>query len=190
MTTTTTFNKWTHNVRKVLGYLASLSAFLVGWISKFMWPIGEDKKALVYFAPFIAMVIAGVVFLAGQLWRQKKHEKRWIAIAVISLIVSTGMFLGYRHLVSMKTCTYDRQIIIVGSVYTSRGEAYTKQNPGISCETIVYDFAGQVDEIWTKDSINQSRFILEITYVICVALFALCLMSLGQAILLMVPAHK
>ena len=180
-------NRWSKGTRSSLRQLASLAAFVVSLISSFLKPVGftaDESSALLKFVPAIVIVVAGLVFLGGQRQHFSKHNVPWFGITIISLVLSASAFLAYRNFIYTRTCEYDNQRISIGSQYTPHAEVYAAQNPGISCERLLNDFTGHAEEIWTRDSINQSRLRLEITYVIGSTLFSFCFLSLGQAIYL------
>jgi hypothetical protein len=90
--------------------------------------------------------------------------------------------LGYWHLVYERTCAYDNQKIIIGTIYTNKGRTYVEQNPNKTCDEVLDDFVGEAEAVWTKESINRSRLALETSYIFCISLFAVCLLALGQAV--------
>jgi hypothetical protein len=179
--------RWSRSTRGTLRQLAALAAFVVSLISSFLKPVGftaDESSALLKFVPAIVTVIAGLVFLGGQRRRPSKQNVPWFGITILSLIMSASAFLAYRNSIYTRTCEYDNQRIAIGSLYTPHAEAYAAEKPGISCEQLLNDFTGHAEEIWSRDSINQSRLRLEITYVIGSTLFSFCFLSLGQAIYL------
>jgi hypothetical protein len=77
-------------------------------------------------------------------------------------------------------CDYYGQILTIGTVYTQQGNANAIENPNISCETLLDNFIGKADEIWTIDSINFTKHLLTATYLLSFILLSLCILSAVQ----------
>jgi hypothetical protein len=73
-------------------------------------------------------------------------------------------------------------VIIGGDSYTAHGREYHEQNPHLPPERLVMDFAGQVEKIWTRESLVQRRLLLAGLYVLAMPIFTISLMSIVQAI--------
>lgn len=149
-------------------------------------PIGvlkDEHKLWLRFAQFVIAILVGLLFITKRKWNKKQHVKWWWIISAAALLLSVISFTGYQYLLYSWTCNYNKQRIVIGSEYTPQGVYYVKQNPqGITCDELVADFAGKVEEIWTKKSINRSRLILAGTYMSCMPLFTVCLMAVLHAI--------
>jgi len=177
--------EWATLAKKRIAILASLAAFVLSIIGGFVQPIADSSErrgALLSLSPFLVTVLAGLIFFASQHWGHKAQSKKWFLICITSLILSIGSLLAYGYLIYDRTCVYDTQRRIVGTVLTSKGHSYVTQNPNKTCDEILADFVGEVEAVWTKESINRSILALESSYITCISLFGICLLALGQAV--------
>jgi hypothetical protein len=55
--------------------------------------------------------------------------------------------------------------------YTPHSRDYVKENLAATYQSLLEDFAGKADDIWTKESINNSRYIFAGTYIGVLPLF-------------------
>jgi len=104
------------------------------------------------------------------------------AEVVRDLLVEAPRHDALQHLTLAWTALYDEQKVVIGSVYTAQGLSYTEQNPKISCDELIFQFKGVIENIWTRESINRRRLVLAATYVSCLPLFTICLIAVVQAI--------
>ena len=185
MTTGAAISNWVGSARKYWAVLASSAAFIVSLVSGFLQPTGvsaEERGVLLRFAPVVVTFVIGLVFLIAQRIDQKKHAAWWVIGTVIAFALFIAAFFAYRNYVYTRTCDYDKERVIIGTSYTPRGTAYVNNHPGITCGGLLEDFAGQAVDVWTTESINESRRFRDITYITCVVLFAVSFLALGQAL--------
>ena len=71
---------------------------------------------------------------------------------------------------------------MIGTSYSEHALSYIKENPNATCTSLLEDFAGKAEDIWTGDSINKSRYILAGTYVLNLPLFIVCIIGVVQAL--------
>lgn len=176
---------WSGRTKKYLAILTSLAGFLVSLIGGFVQPVtisDEQRSALLRFTPFLVTIIAGLIFLLAQKWSSRKGATRWFVICAATFVLSVLSLLTYWYSSYDRTCIYDGETRIVGTTYTPKGQSYVSEYPHKTCEELLDDFVGEAEAVWTKASINQSRLILESSYIICICLLAICLLSLGQAV--------
>ena len=167
--------------------LSQVAVWVVGIIGGFVLPppIGlshEDEKIWQRLGVFVVTVLVGLLFIAARRWNKAKHFRAWAVAAGACLLLAVVAFLGYQALLSSRTCAYESQRLVIGNVYTQQGRAYAEKNPGISCHDLLDDFAGKADDVWTTDSINSNRLTMAEVYITCLPLFAICLMSILQAV--------
>jgi hypothetical protein len=142
----------------------------------------EDEKAWLKLAPFVIAVVLGLMVIAARRWSPEKHLGRWWFVAIALFIFSISGFIGYGYLSYSWTCKYNNQTLIIGTSLTDQGRYYVRQNPGISCEDLLMDFAGKVEDIWTKESINRCRILLAGIYINLIPIFAMSMISVIQVI--------
>lgn len=172
-------------LRKYLGILTSIAGLIISVVGGFIQPVttsDEGRSALLRFTPFLITVLAGLLFFLSQKWSRKRQAYRWFFICAASFVLSILTISAYWYLVYDRTCLNNGQRKIVGTTYTPKGQSYTSEHPNKTCEELLDDFIGEVEAIWTKESINRSRLALESSYIICISLLSICLLALGQAL--------
>ncbi len=179
--------KWLQQSRKSWLVLTQGTLWLCGIFGGFLLPppvgiLASDEKVWLRLGQFIVGVLVGLVFLATRRWKQPRHSLKWGASALLFLVFAVAAFFLYQQLTLGWTGIYAKERVVVGSVFTPQGNAYTKANPDVSRDALIDDFTGVTENIWTRESINQRRLILAATYVGCLPLFTICLMSVVQAI--------
>lgn len=177
-----TLTTWLTQSRKNWAVLTQLAVFIIGIVGGFLIPppagISEtEDTGWLRLGQFVITVTVGVIFLAN-LGSRKRNIRRWWIVSTCFLIMAVMSFFLYKHLTYRWTCTYFGDTVVVGSQHTQMGKHYVEQNPDISCRQLLVDFAGGTDKIWTKDSIDRNRWILGVTYISCIPLFALCIIAL------------
>lgn len=144
-------------------------------------PVASTDEAK-RFAFFIVAVLAGVFFYFAQRWSRKKNAKGWMYVTIIllaTLVTSDQIFKRFK---AECTCGYNKQIVLIGNLYTPQGDHYSSKHPGITCDVLLMDFAGRANTIWTADSINACRFRLILAYLFTFSTAALSLLSMLQII--------
>ncbi len=119
------------------------------------------------FWPGYASLIAGIVFILIA----NVGDKARSVILWISFIPAIGCPVLYFAEYQARTAPYGDSRVICGMVYTAKGADYASKNPGKSNEDLIRDFAGRTGEIWTDDSINQSRLLLGLSYSAAIGFF-------------------
>jgi hypothetical protein len=179
--------QWVRQVRKGWLVLTQGALWLGGILGGFLLPppvgiLASDEKLWLRLGQFIIAVVLGLVFFASRRWHQPRHALWWSGAALLFLAIAVAVFFRYQQLTLAWTANYAGQKVVVGSVLTPAGQAYTQKNAGISSEDLIMDFAGKTDAIWTPDSINRRRLLLAASYVSCLPLFTICLIAVVQAI--------
>ncbi len=179
--------KWLQQFRKSWLVLAQAALWLGGILGGFLLlpPVGitaGDEKIWLRLGQFIVGVVLGLVFFAARRWSQPKHGLRWGGVSLLFLLVAVAMFFRYQQLTLAWTGIYAGNKVVVGSVYTPQGLAYTTANPKLSRDELISDFTGVTENIWTRDSINRRRLLLAAAYVSCLPLFTICLIAVVQAV--------
>lgn len=178
---------WLEATKKTWGVVAEFAVFVFGVVGSFLlpppgWASSGGDTTIVRLTQFVVAVLVGLVFLLVQKWRKKGHVTRWATLTIIFLFLSVSAFFGYQHLLDTRTCAYAKRTIVIGTRYTDRGQSYVSENPNLTCSTLLSDFAGKADYIWTKDSINGSRYILAGSYILTLPLFTICIIAVVQAL--------
>lgn len=178
---------WFENIKKTWGLVTQLAVFIFGVIGSFLlpppgWVSSGGDTTVVRLTQFVVTVLVGLILLLVRKWSKKKHVRRWVVLTVVSLAVSISTFFAYQYLLDTRTCQYADQTIVIGTSYTQHAASYVGENANSTCASLLEDFAGKAEDIWTRDSINTSRYILAGTYVLNLPLFTICIIGVVQAL--------
>ncbi len=182
-----TLQSYLKNIRTTWAQITQFVVFILGVVGSFLlpppgWASVDGNKVLVRLAQFIVAVLVGLIFLLVQRWNKKKHMGRWALFAIVFLALSVSAFFAYQHFLDTRTCPYAGRIVVIGTHYTEHGKSYVSENPNSTCTGFLEDFAGEAEDIWTKDSINKSRYILAGLYILSIPLFTICIIAVVQAL--------
>jgi hypothetical protein len=182
-----TLKTWLKDTKKTWGLVTQFAVFIFGVVGSFLlpppgWASSGGNKTVVRLAQFIVAVLVGLIFLLVQRWNKRKHVSRWAIFAILFLALSVSAFFVYQHLLDTRTCQYVNDAVVIGTRYTEHAQSYLRENPNSTCSSLLDDFAGKAEDIWTKDSINQSRYILASTYILNLPLFTICIIAVVQAL--------
>ncbi|MEO8425965.1 MAG: hypothetical protein ABI651_02520 [Verrucomicrobiota bacterium] len=177
---------WLGQSQKNWGILTQAAVWVLGVIGGFLLPppVGTspgDEKIWLRLAQFVVTVMIGLIFLAAQKWRQKRHAKWWGAFSLGFLVLAVSAFFGYQRCMYAWTCNYDRQRVVIGSVYTAQGKKHLDENPSLSRDLLLMHAGGLTEDVWTRESINRRRLLLAAAYVLCLPLFTVSLIAIVQA---------
>jgi hypothetical protein len=169
-------------------FVVCVSAALVA--SVWLWPLAprpaEAQWRLVAQGLSVLSLVAMLVPVTY--FRQPRHRVGWTIAAAISALL--GAWLGDavipRHMQRIDdwTCRYNGRRVIVGrgDALMLEGSRYMSRNPGQTCDGMIKDFAGSVEEIWSKASIDARRSQLANVYLPLPATMGCLLMIVTQAI--------
>jgi hypothetical protein len=164
--------------------LVQAAAAVLGIVGAFVLPPpGEspDETPWRRLAQFTAAVLIGLMFVAARRWGSRDPAP-WASLAAASLVLAVLATFGYDHLTGRWSCRHDDRRVVVGREYTEQARAHRARDPGASCERLLQDFAGRVDEVWLADGIRRRRAVLAATYVGAVALYTICMVTLIEAV--------
>jgi hypothetical protein len=185
MTSRADNKRWLLQLRKGWLPLAQAAVWVGGILGGFLLPppvgvTAADERTWLRFGQFVTAIVLGLVLFAAWRWHQTRHAPWWAGVALLSLALAGGAFFRYQQLTLAWTGEYVGNKVVVGSVYTPHGQSYVEKNPSLSRNDLIFDFAGKIEEIWTRDSINRRRLLLAATYVACLPLFTICLIAVVQ----------
>ncbi len=182
-----TAQSWLKSTKKTWAFVTEFAVFILGVVGSFLlpppgWASSGGSTTLVRLAQFIVAVLVGLIFLLVQRWNKKKHVGRWASFAIVFLGLSVSAFFAYQHFLDTRTCPYAGQIVVIGTHYTAHGQSYVSENPNSTCTGLLEDFAGEAEDIWAKDSLNKSRYVLAGLYILNLPLFTICIIAVVQAL--------
>lgn len=101
-------------------------------------------------------------------------------MTIIALVLSLSAFFLYQRLLDRRTCQYANLPVVIGTRYTQHAQSYVRENS--TCSDLLEDFGGKAEDIWTQESIDNSRYVLALTYILTLPLFMICMISVIQAV--------
>jgi hypothetical protein len=166
--------------------LAQTAVWIAATIATFLLPppVGTSDQIRVWvrFAQFVITIMIGFALIGALRWKEKRHTLRWAGLSLSFLVLGATAFLAYQFLAMSWTAVYNLRPVVTGSVYTSWGKQYHEQHPDLSPADLLFHAGGKVEQIWTRDSLEQRQFILALFYVAAMPLFTICIMGLVQAL--------
>jgi hypothetical protein len=137
--------------------------------------IQDNGKTWYAFGQFAAAVLIGLA--VG--FREMLPRRRWLVLIVaLLLLLALALVVTYQYQFNSRTCTYEGQTVVMGSVYTEAGKPYEKSV--LTPELILPKFGGKAELVWTRESINENRTILALYYMACVMSCTLCMAAVVQ----------
>lgn len=121
------------------------------------------------------------MFVATRRWRPRNRAP-WAWVALASLVLAVLATFAYSHLARAWSCRYEDRRVIVGDEYTEQARLHRQRNPGASCERLIQDFAGHLDDVWVDDGMRRRHSALAGLYVTAIALFTVCLVAVVEAV--------
>ncbi|HVR37110.1 MAG TPA: hypothetical protein VMS21_14805 [Methylomirabilota bacterium] len=187
--------QWLARSRKSWGLLAQAAVWVLGILGGFLLPPpagvdAGDGQSLLRLAQFVATIVIGLILIAGHRWRLRRHAGRWATLSGLLLLLGLFSILGYQHLAGTWTASYLDDRVVVGAEFTEQGARHAAAHPELSTSDLVFEFAGNTENIWTAESIRQRRLILAVLYLGNVPLFTVCLMAMVQALFCLQPRQK
>ncbi len=176
--------RWLGHLKRHWTKLAAAAGFLVGIVGTFVVaPPFEAADEAIWrgMAQFSAAAMVGLVFAAVRFNAPRKRF-HWAGVAGVVFVMASVVFVAYQHIVGLRSCIYNGQRVVIGTQYTPHGDSYVRQHDGITCEMLIADHAGAIEELWTRESIVASRSLLGGAYLVTFALFAMAILSVLEAI--------
>lgn len=135
------------------------------------------------FGHFVLTLAVGLMVIPASRYRQRRHTKPWVMAAATLVVLTSVAYFLHDWYATAWSCPYVRSRVVVGpdTALTEHAKEYKVNHPNLTCAQIVWDYAGNVEEIWTKDSIEKRRLTLGVLYVAFLPLFAGSMICVIQA---------
>ena len=180
-------SSWWDEISEHWSVIFQAAAWTLNLILGFMLtpPVSNPEtlqhQGFLRFGQFFIAAVLGLMFVATQRWKQKRYLKRWVWVAVISLILSTALFFTYQDLSNDWVCHWEGAAIVMGDRYTEVGENNAKRYGHSGCDQLS-DFRGNAERIWTSDTLRYRRRLLAAMFLLSLPMLTICLISVAQAI--------
>lgn len=182
---------WLKTVESKWSILLQGSTWIMVLLAGFVLepPVWDFQQNLIWyrFAHFVVAVVVGLAFIPVTRWSTSRDTWRWFIVSVVLLVAGVGSFFGYQTARETWTVEYAKKLVIVGSTYTIDALAYKErvkmeENREVSDKDLVMDAAGNREKLWDVQEIRARGRILGGLYILTVALFALTIISVIQAV--------
>ena len=136
------------------------------------------------FVEFALAIVIGIVFAVLPRTPSERDRKRSALASGVLLVVAVGAFGFYLYLSGHWTCVYAAagEPMVLGDTLLPAGARYMAQNPGVDCQTLLQDFAGQTGKIWPLGELSDRRLILSALFSGVVMTFALAALFMLRAL--------
>ena len=163
--------------------ISSVGAVVIATTTAFFRPppVGESS-ALIAVGGFLATVSAGLIYVAMVRWSAPKDASRWVIAAAVGAVAAVASFYVYESQWDAHVATYQGQPRIVGDVLTPEGEAWVRQRGGADASQLLFDAAGEAQQIWTTDSIARVKSRMRLVYLAGFPLVAVGILATLQAV--------
>ena len=189
----TTLSDKVNKIQAIWKQLALLGAWLGTIAGSFLlplpdWGYEEQHTSHTRFILFIATILAGFMLL---LTYKNKNKKSWIWIALVTCLLFIASFVVYNLKRDANTLPFYGTTKVIGSVPFNDFEKKCKAL-GIKTtdrELLKY-VGGDVEQLWTKESINNNRNELILYLAISYCLLAVFMISFINTIILYTPKNE
>jgi hypothetical protein len=159
---------------------AQAATCVTAGVLSYIWPPPADLTAGGSRAAGVVaaiVLIAAAIVLALLRSRPRAGSKRWLtAAALVCLSSGIAAILFYQSMWAAMTTPYDSTPVVVGSEATPMTRQYLDAHPGTSLEQLVMDAGGDVEQLWTRDSIRRNVLALRTAHVATILSFAACIL--------------
>jgi predicted membrane channel-forming protein YqfA (hemolysin III family) len=179
--------RWLYGTQRTWASLTKSGVWIAAVIGGFLLPppvgAGQFGEAnWTRLAQFVIVVVVGLILVFTSKYQSRKHAAGWALVAAGSIVIAVASLFAYLNFAEMWTTNYYGERLVVGTELTELGKDYETANKGVSTETRVEDFAGRVDTIWTRESIQSRRLTLGLAYLGTLPFFTLAILSVVQAL--------
>ena len=158
---------------------AQIGAWILGIIGGFLiapkMGAPEQEESVWKLAQFVVNVLVILLFVATSAYAARRYLRYWVVVTIVMLLLGLGAYFFYLNEQNTCTCKYYSKTVLIGTELSN-----PERDKNSTCEELLKDYTGAVEEIWTKSSINRCRMILASTYIATIPLFAICLISVLQ----------
>src|SRR5437660_5551075 len=135
------------------------------------------EKSIWNLTQFVVNILVGLMLILTFKYARRTHLKLWIAATAFALLLGLLGYFSYMNQLGRCTCRYYSKTVLAGTQLRD-----PQKESNTPCEELLKTHTGEVEEIWTSDSINRCRLVLAVSYVSTVPLFAVSLISVVQAV--------
>jgi len=168
--------------------LVVVATFVLTVVTQFLLPppAGTDQAPedtpVWRFGRFVLTLFVGLMLVPVRRWDRRPHTVSWFVAAAAAFVGCIAAFFTYVRYQESWTSKYDGRSVVIGSALTPHGQAYFTREPRPTPEQVLWEHAGKVDDVWTKESVDDRRLALAVAYILALPLFATAMICVVQAI--------
>lgn len=149
-------------IKQSLTRIAQAGIFFMGLFGGF-FPRIAPPEDIAKFWTGLATVVAGTIYLLVVLGARSRGSppkaRYWYLRSFVSLL-GVFLLLGYFWVYSSRTVAYGGERKIAGTLLTPHAQKHLQGNPDLSSEELLLHYAGKTEDVWTADSLQESRLLL------------------------------
>jgi magnesium-transporting ATPase (P-type) len=202
-------NIWVQSIRSIIAAavitVGVIFGLFGGFLSGIAPPPDPNNFPVVSFAQILTLIVVLFVYVAAlnadhcsprSFKRLMRSRMRWsIVFTVLACVLLMGYYITRAVLVFYYPPDGDKKIqCVAGLRLTELGqkgvEGFHKEHGRYPSNSELMMIAGGVaEDVWTSQSITQSRFLLLILYVFSILMTSACILSLTDVIRLNIAKH-
>jgi hypothetical protein len=133
---------------------------------------------------FAALASAAIVALSSFPFIVRPGVGRrpaWVVVAGVALTFGLVSFAAGRYAQRACTAQYGGKAVMIGTDLTTLGVAYSRANPELSNDELLFDSAGMADRVWTRQSIDRCQVLVGSTYFLWIPFLVVCVLAATRA---------
>jgi hypothetical protein len=142
---------------------------------------GTERAARSTFAALASAAIVAFSILPFIFMRGAARRRIWLTLAAAALALGLGAYAAGGYAQRACTAQYSGKPVIIGTELTPLGANYSRTNPTLSSDGLLFDAAGAADLMWTRGSIDRCRTLIGTTYFLWIPFLVVCLLATAQA---------
>ena len=143
-------------------------------------PVG-DPESFIALGTLVSSVTSGLLYVAMMRFAARRHVLLWIAAAIAGSAGAVWCHSYYGILSDTRIAVYEGQQFVVGDEYTPEGAAWAAAH-GHDVNALLFDFTGVATNAWTRESIEQVKGRMRLSYYAVFPLVAIAILSTVQAV--------
>jgi hypothetical protein len=174
--------------RGLLVALATVAATVVAALAK---PVSLTGTQPAIFAAFLSATLTATFLVPLLIDRHRRHATIALISAAVLLSLGAAAYLYSGSVQGRCIVKYNGRDVLVGTRMTALGTAFRTEHPEETAADLIDNARGDVELVWTRESIESCRARIASTYFLWIPLLTASLVSAALGISarrLMVPA--
>jgi len=142
---------------------------------------GPDAATTHTFAALASAAIVALATFPFVARRSLRGRAMSMALAATALLLGLIAFSVGGYTERACTAPYAGKTVVIGTNLTTLGLTYSRANPELSSEELLFDSAGAADRVWTRESIRRCRVFIGSTYFLWIPFLVVCVLAAATA---------